>query len=102
MTTDSKTARHEATRDPDIRMRSNGAAETRGLMYCTAAGETFVKAFAATTPGVWREAEATYFFREDLLPVEELNASGLRLVAGIGTDAGFDMPWPYYGYPQGW
>jgi hypothetical protein len=106
MTTDNdaatrKAARREATRDPDIRMRSNGAAETRALMYCTPKGEAFVRTFAAKTPGFWREEESTYFFHETLLPVDELNASGLKLVAGIGTTAEHDMPW-YYGPSQGW
>jgi hypothetical protein len=85
---------------PDIRMRSNGAAETRALMYCTPEGETFVRAFASKTRGFWRDEESTYFFHETLLPVEELNASGLKLVTGIGTDDQFDRPWPYYHLPQ--
>ena len=107
MTTDTdgtsrEAARREATRNPDIRMRSNGAAESRALMYCTPEGEAFVRAFADKTPGFWREDECTYFFHETLLPVDELNASGLKLVAGIGSDADFDRAWPYYDLPQGW
>ena len=87
--------------NPDIRMRSNGAAETRALMYLTPKGEAFVRDFAAKINGFWRDEEATFFFHETLLPVDELNASGLRVVAGIGTDDEWDMPWPY-DPSQGW
>jgi hypothetical protein len=80
--------------NPDIRMRSNGSAESRALMYITKTGEDFVRAIAAKTKGVWREKEQTYWMHDRLFPGEELRASGLRLVAGIGTTDEHDMPWP--------
>lgn len=84
---------------PDIRMRSNGAAETRALMFLTPAGEAFVRSFAATARGYWRDTEDTFFFHESLFPAEELKASGLKIVAGIGTTDAHDVPWPHdYGF----
>jgi hypothetical protein len=84
--------------NPDIRMRSNGSAESRALMYITKKGEDFVRAIAAKTKGVWREEEQTYWMHDSLFPGDELRASGLRVVAGIGTDDEWDMPWPYSSY----
>lgn len=81
--------------NPDIRMRSNGSAESRALMYITKEGEDFVRAIAAKTKGVWREDENTYWMHDSLFPGDELRASGIRVVAGIGTTDEHDMPWPY-------
>jgi hypothetical protein len=81
---------------PDIRMRSNGSAESRALMYITEAGEKFVRNFAAKTKGVWRAEENTFWVQDILFPVKELKASGLRVVAGIGTTDEHDRPWQYY------
>lgn len=80
--------------NPDIRMRSNGAAESRALMYITQQGEDFVRAFAAKTKGVWREEENTFWVHDSLFPGDELKASGLRVVAGIGATDEYDEPWP--------
>ena len=89
-----KAARKKVFRQPDIRMQSNGAAETRALMHCTPKGEAFVRGFAAKRPGFPHEEEGTYVCHEILLPVEELNASGLKLAGGIGITADHDMSWP--------
>lgn len=84
------------TKNPDIRMRSNGSAESRALMYITPEGEKFVRDFAARTKGVWRTEENTYWVHDTLFPAEELAASGLKVVAGIGTTDEFDELWTYY------
>lgn len=81
--------------NPDIRMRSNGSAESRAPMFITKAGEEFVRAVAAKTKGVWHEDEQAYWMHDCLFPFDDLEASRLRIVAGIGTDAGWDVPWPY-------
>lgn len=81
---------------PDIRMRSNGSAESRALMFITKEGEDFVRNIAAKTKGVWHAEEQTYWMHDSLFPGDELRASGLRVVAGIGTTDEYDMPWPYW------
>lgn len=81
--------------NPDLRMRSNGAAESRALQFITKAGEDFVRATAAKTKGVWREEEQTFWMNDSVFPFDELKASGLRVVAGIGTTDEYDMPWNY-------
>jgi hypothetical protein len=79
---------------PDIRMRSNGSAESRALMYITPEGQEFVRGIAARIEGVWREAECTYWMHDSVFPAEELRECGLKVVAGIGTTDEYDMPWP--------
>jgi len=83
------------TTNPDIRMRSNGSAESRALMYITPKGEKFVRDIAARIKGNWRQEESTYWMHDHDFPSEELRASGLKVVAGISTNKEYDEPWPY-------
>ena len=78
-------------KNPDIRMRSSGAAELYGMMPLTEAGKEFVAAFSQQVPGQWNDE--TFWFNDRFMPSRRFKDRGLKIVAGIGTTDEFDSPW---------
>lgn len=79
---------------PDLRVRSAGAAGSYAFQPLTDAGKAWVDGFAARTQGSWDE-EGTFWFRDSVAsPYEVLKGCGLTVVAGVGSTAENDVPWP--------
>lgn len=76
----------------DIRVHSNGSAESYGLRSLTAAGAVFVNAHAAMVRGKWRDG--VFWFWDPYMPRQALNDTPLTVVAGIGDTDQYDRPWP--------
>ncbi len=91
--TSRKAARKEATRNPDIRVHSLGMACLYGFRPMTPAGKLFVDGHAAMVKGNWNE-EGVFWFQDRFMPREALEASPLRIVAGVGDTDEHDRPWP--------
>lgn len=78
--------------EPDIRIHSNGAASSYGFRPLTQAGLLFVAGHAAMVKGNWQDG--VFWFWDHLMPREALDATPLKLVAGIGDTDEHDKEWP--------
>lgn len=79
---------------PDLRVRSAGAAGAYAFEPLTEPGRAWVKTFTDKTQGSWDE-EGTFWFRDSIAsPYAALKGCGLIVVAGVGSTAENDVPWP--------
>jgi hypothetical protein len=76
---------------PDIRIHSNGAAESYGFRPLTDAGRAFVNDHAKIVKGRWWDD--VFWFLDRDMPREALNVTPLVLVAGIGNSDDYDVTW---------
>lgn len=77
---------------PDLRVHSLGMANAYGFRPMTDAGKLFVDAHAAMVKGNWNEG--VFWFHDRFMPRAALEASSLRIVAGVGDTNEHDTPWP--------
>jgi hypothetical protein len=76
---------------PDIRIHSNGAAESYGFRPLTDAGRAFVNGHAAMVKGRWQDD--VFWFLDRYMPRDALNDPPLVLVVGIGSSDDYDVTW---------
>ena len=81
----------KATTTADIRIHSNGSAESYGFRPLTPAGTAFVNGHAAMVSGRW--VDGVFWFWDGYMPREALNRTHLMLVAGIGDSDEYDVEW---------
>lgn len=79
------------TTPADIRIHSNGAAESYGFRPLTDAGRAFVNGHAAMVKGRWQDG--VFWFWDCYMPRAALNDTPLNIVAGIGDNDAHDKPW---------
>ncbi len=75
---------------PDIRIKSLGAACLYGLAALTGAGRIWIETHAVPLGGGWDKN--TFWMNDRLLPRDELRKSKLVLVCGIGDTDEHDTP----------
>jgi hypothetical protein len=86
-----------STAPADIRVHSNGAAESYGFRPLTEAGAAFVNGHAAMVKGRWQDG--VFWFWDLYMPREALNDTPLNVVSGIGGSDEHDRPWFRYTRP---